>query len=100
MPHICYILHSNELDRYYTGYTSKTVKDRVQRHLSGYYDNTKFTHNADDWIIFLEIKCEKACEATKIEAHIKRMKSKIYIENLKKYPEIIQKLKNRYSSCI
>ncbi len=99
MPHICYILYSKKLDRYYTGYTTKTAEERVNRHISEYYGVTKFTHRAKDWVIFLEIGCEKACQAIKIESHIKRMKSKIYIENLKKYPEIIIKLKDKYSSC-
>jgi putative endonuclease len=32
-----------------------------------------------------------------IEQHIKKMKSKVYIQNLKRYPEILQKLINKYS---
>jgi putative endonuclease len=31
-----------------------------------------------------------------MEQHIKAMKSAVYISNLKKYPEIIEKLKLRY----
>jgi putative endonuclease len=55
-----------------------------------------FTSQATDWELFLSIenldyKCARA-----IEAHIKKMKSKIYLENLKKYPEITERLKKRY----
>jgi len=33
-----------------------------------------------------------------IEKHIKSIKSKVYIENLIKYPEMAEKLKGKYSS--
>ncbi|MEY3084859.1 MAG: hypothetical protein RL037_1039, partial [Bacteroidota bacterium] len=33
-----------------------------------------------------------------IEAHIKQMKSRKYIENLVRFPEISQKLKDKYSA--
>jgi len=35
-------------------------------------------------------------QARKIEKQIKRMKSKKYIENLKKYPDIVKKLIEKY----
>lgn len=35
--------------------------------------------------------------ARSIESHIKRMKSKKYIESLKNYPEIVKGLISRYS---
>ncbi len=39
-------------------------------------------------------------QALAIEKHIKAMKSKIYIHNLKKYPEMIDKLLLKYAaSC-
>ena len=34
-----------------------------------------------------------------VEEHIKSMKSKKYIQNLKKYPEMVEKLKDKYSDC-
>ena len=92
----CYILFSNKLNRYYTGFTTLPLEERVENHLSNYYDN-KFTSKANDWIAFLEIKCPNADIARKIEAHIKRMKSKLYLENLKKYPEMIKKLIAKYN---
>jgi len=99
MTHFCYILHSKKLNKFYTGYTSSSTDDRLNRHLSDYYGAFKFSHNTNDWVIFLEISCEKKCQALLIESHIKKMKSKVYIQNLIKYPEIIQKLKEKYSSC-
>ena len=61
-------------------------------------ENRKFTHNASDWEIFFEIDCENKNQGLAIEKHIKSMKSKIYIENLTKYPEMIEKLKLKYSA--
>ncbi len=92
---LCYILFSNKLNRYYTGFTTLSVDQRLENHLTNYYDN-KFTSKAKDWIVFLEIKCPNADTARKVEAHIKRMKSKRYIENLKKYPEIVENLILKY----
>ncbi|PXY38851.1 excinuclease ABC subunit C, partial [Flavobacterium cheongpyeongense] len=38
-------------------------------------------------------------QALAIEKHIKDMKSKIYIENLLRYPEVINKLLEKYKDC-
>jgi len=73
-------------------------KDRLQRHLEQYYGNQKFTSLAKDWELFLDIPCETNITARKIEEHIKKMKSKKYIQNLKKYPELIDKLRQRFTN--
>jgi hypothetical protein len=39
------------------------------------------------WVLFLEITCESKTQGLAIEKHIKKMKSRVYIENLIKYPE-------------
>jgi len=57
----------------------------------------KFTGKAKDWELYLKFKCDCKKQAEAIERHIKKMKSKIYIANLKKYEDIILKLKNRYA---
>ena len=59
----------------------------------------KYTHKADDWTLFLKIECETKKQALAIEQHIKKMKSKIYIENLLLYPEIKLKLLEKYKDC-
>ena len=61
--------------------------------------NHNFTHNADDWVLFHKIDCDSKLAASKIEKHIKSMKSRIYIENLNKYPEMVVKLLEKYSNC-
>jgi putative endonuclease len=91
---IVYILHSNKLNRFYIGFTSN-FDTRLEFHKNA--ESHKFTSKADDWALFLKIACECKTEALLIEKHIKKMKSKTYIENLIKYPDIILKLKNKYS---
>ena len=96
MKAYCYILYSDSLNRYYVGSTILTIEKRLERHLAGYYGVLKYTHGTNDWNIFLEIECETHTQARRIESHIKKMKSKTYIQNIKKYPELIVKLLNRY----
>jgi putative endonuclease len=91
-----YILYSKKLDRFYIGSTSLEADKRLERHLNRYYGHTKFTAKADDWVLFFDIKCNSFSQAQKIEKHIKHMKSKTYIQNLKKYPEISVKLLEKY----
>ncbi|GAB3420835.1 hypothetical protein GCM10027516_17770 [Niabella aquatica] len=92
----CYILYSKKLNKYYVGATSTDATERLNKHFSGYYAG-KFTSIADDWELFLEIHCLQVTQAFKIETHIKRMKSRKYIENLKRYPDIINMLLEKYS---
>jgi putative endonuclease len=84
------------LDKYYVGETIDLEK-RLLEHNNGTY-NKAFTKKANDWSVFLLIRCVHKKQALLIEKHIKRMKSKIYIENLKKYPLIVEKLKVKYTS--
>jgi len=89
-----YILYSNKLDRFYIG-SCKDLSGRLDQHLNK--DFTKsFTAKVDDWKLYLSIDDLIYQQARLIESHIKRMKSKVYIENLKKHPEIIEKLRSKY----
>ena len=94
----CYILHSASLNRYYTGSTILESGERLDRHLEEYYGARKFTAKVKDWELYLEIPCESIEIARKIENHIKRMKSKKYIQNLKAYPDLVKRLQERFSS--
>ena len=91
----CYILHSQKLDRFYVGAT-RNLDDRIKWH------NDEIKNEGDSkrgipWTLFHSIECETFSQALKIEAHIKRMKSKVYIKNLKKYPEMNEKLLTKYA---
>jgi putative endonuclease len=90
-----YILYSPSKDRFYNGASTLSASERLDRHLNDYNDG-KFTSVADDWTLYLEIFCALMKQALLIEKHIKNMKSKKYIANLRSYPEIIEKLKTRY----
>jgi putative endonuclease len=68
---------------------------RLENHLKEYYGKA-YTAGVKDWEIFLQIDCSTISLALKIEKHIKNMKSRKYINDLKKYPEIITRLKEKY----
>ena len=91
----CYILYSQRIQSYYVGSTTESVDVRLSRHNLDYYEN-KWTSKGIPWVLYLEIPCDSIQLARAIEFHIKRMKSKIYIQNLSKYPEMVTKLKYKY----
>ncbi|WP_026979080.1 GIY-YIG nuclease family protein [Flavobacterium tegetincola] len=93
--HTVYILHSEKLNRHYIGYTSN-IDVRLDFH-SNDSQTRKFTYKADDWKLYLSFNCSSKPQALAIEKHIKAMKSKTYIDNLQKYPEIILKLLEKYN---
>jgi len=92
----CYILYSKTLGSFYVGFSSKVAAIRCEKHNIQYYGSQKFTAKAKDWQVLLEIPCVTLYQAKKIESHIKKMKSKVYIQNLKKYPEMVSRLLNQY----
>ena len=98
MTAYCYILHSIKLNRFYIGSTALDVKTRIEKHLIHHYGDNKYTAKADDWELFVSIECDNLDQARSIERHIKRMKSQKYLEDLKRYPEIVGKLKSKYPS--
>jgi len=51
---------------------------------------------AEDWELYQSIDELAYQQARLIEAHLKKMKSTTYIQNLTKYPEIIERLKLKY----
>src|SRR5688572_2500572 len=91
--HYCYTIYSAQLDKYYVGETSD-FSNRIEMHNSGF---STFTSKAKDWKLHLLIPCPDKVVALKIEAHIKSMKSRKYIEDLGRYPEMHSKLINRFA---
>ena len=94
----CYIIYSTKLNRFYTGSVHDNLENRLQKHLNHSYGKVRFTSAADDWQLFLKIECISFAHARRIELHIKKMKSSRFIRNLKKYPELIENLKNRFKN--
>ena len=90
-----YILHSISADKFYIGST-KDQTQRLEYHLNKEFKNS-FTAKFSDWELFFSIETVDNTTARKIEAHIKKMKSRTYILNLKRYPEIAEKLIANYT---
>jgi putative endonuclease len=59
-------------------------------------EGKKFTSKAEDWLLYFMIECETKKQALAIEQHIKKIKSKIYIENSLRYPDVTIKLLEKY----
>lgn len=94
----CYILYSPSLNSFYTGMT-QDFPERLKKHNLHLYGST-YTAKANDWEVFIIIGCNSLSQASLIEKHIKAMKSRTYIQNLKKYPEMVLKLLEKYSSSL
>jgi putative endonuclease len=90
-----YILFSERLNRFYVGSCLEFEK-RFELHQSRQFQSS-FTAKTDDWSLFLRVDDLGFSQARKIEQHIKSMRSKTYIHNLRKFPEIIDKLKKKYA---
>ena len=73
-----YILHSQELSRYYIGYTDD-IELRLKKHLR---NHDGFTGKAKDWKIVYTESHETKQEARSRELKIKGWKSKRMIEKL------------------
>ena len=90
-----YIIYSKSINKYYVGETVDISK-RLFEHNTGLYQNA-FTSKTNDWELVLKIDCKNRVIARKIEQHIKHMKSRKYIKNLTIYPEMVEKLKSKFT---
>lgn len=91
-----YILYSKAIDAYYTG-SCVDISQSLQQHLEQTFLDS-YTRKASDWILHLSIDHLEYQQARKIEKHIKSMKSRKYIEDLKRYPEMVLRLVEKYSA--
>ncbi len=89
-----YVLYSKKLDRYYIG-SCLDLKKRLEEHQSGKYKKS-FTAKATDWELIFNIDALNYKQARKVEVHIKKMKSRKFIVDLIKYPEIRDRLIDSY----
>ena len=90
-----YILYSLTADLHYIGSTKDTIQ-RLDYHKNKEFPKS-FTAKYSDWDLYYSIDDISITIARKIEFHIKRMKNRSYLQNMKKYPEIAQKLIAKYS---
>ena len=89
-----YILFSEKLNRFYAG-SCLDLLQRLQSHKDKNFTDS-FTSKTEDWELFFTINDLDYKQSRLIELHIKKMKSIIYIKNLKQYPELVAKLIERY----
>ena len=89
-----YILYSATIDKFYVG-SCKELTERFNEHLSEHFPGA-FTGITKDWNLYFSIDHLDSFEARKIETHIKKMKSRKYIENLKRYPDLAERLIKKY----
>ena len=89
----CYIIHSQKLNRFYIGATTD-FESRLEKHISHFHGNNRFTSTATDWELFLFIPTNEYSHAVRLERKIKSKKSAVYIQNIKKYSELFEKLLN------
>ncbi len=75
--HYLYILYSNSIDRYYIG-ESRDVDERLVQHNDGIFKGS-YTKQATDWIFKLILECKDISHARRVEAYLKRKKSRKYI---------------------
>ena len=84
MSYFTYILHSESRDRFYIG-SSSNVEERLIRHNAGATPSTK---SGKPWkIVYSEVYISKT-DALKREIFLKRMKSRVYLENLIRKSEL------------
>lgn len=94
MSAYCYILFSEQLQKFYVGATQDDVQNRIDKHNNKFYGQQKFTATADDWNLFLSIPSDDYAHAVRIERKIKSMKSSKFIEKLKSNEDLINWLIN------
>ena len=73
-----YIIYSKQINKYYVGST-ENIDLRIERHNLG---TTRFTSQANDWVLAYYETFNSKSEAIKREYEIKRIKSRKYIESL------------------
>ena len=90
-----YILYAKSINKYYVG-SCVNLEERLEDHKNKKYSDS-FTSVANDWELFYSINDLEYNQARNIENHIKKMKSRVYIENLKRFEEISTKLKMKFN---
>ena len=75
---------------------TENLEQRIKHH-NNPISNAKFTAKGVPWQLFIDIPCDSKQHALKLEKAIKAKKSRVFIENLKIYPELVEKIKQETS---
>jgi len=73
-----YIIYSELLNKYYVG-SCQNIEERLDDHLNS---RSKYTKSVKDWTLKYSETFSSRSEAYQREMQIKKMKSRVYIENL------------------
>ena len=95
MVYSVYILYSNKLGVHYIG-TTNNVARRLEQHNKQEFPDS-FSAKGIPWELKFVIGGLNSTQAFAIEKHIKKMKSVVFIDNLIRYPEIVEKLKHKFT---
>lgn len=74
-----YIIYSAKLDKYYIGFTSGEIGERLRRHNGA---SRNFTGKANDWEVKYYEEFDEKGKALKREKEIKALKSRRLIEEM------------------
>jgi putative endonuclease len=80
MNFITYIIYSRYINKYYVGYSSNTIEERLKKHLT---NHKGFTSKAKDWIVLYTKSYNTKTEAIALERKIKKRGAKRYLSDLK-----------------
>jgi putative endonuclease len=79
MNHYTYILFSKGINRYYVGFTSDKLEERIRKHNT---NHRGYTGKTNDWVLVYFETFDSKTKAYFREREIKSKKSRIYIEKL------------------
>jgi putative endonuclease len=79
MPHYTYILFSSNINKFYVGFTSLKLDERIRRHNS---NHKGFTGKTNDWEIVWKQEFLTKTEALKKEKAIKKRGAKRFLKDL------------------
>ena len=91
-----YILISDQNGKFYIG-ASRNVDERLIWHNS-ILKNTGHSRKGIPWKIFLTLECDNMNHALKVEKHIKKMKSRKFIFDIEKFPDLRKRVIEKYRS--
>jgi len=89
-----YIIKSASSGDFYVGETEDPHTRLAQNNQAVY--KGAFTSRHTDWQLVAVFACRDRAHARKVEAHIKKMRSRTYIENLIKFSEMREKMIAKY----
>ena len=90
--HFVYVIYSPSADIYYIGETVN-VEERLIQHRQHTYTGS-YTKIGNDWEVAFLLKCKDRSSALKVEKHLKKAKSKVYLKRLQEDQSALEKLKD------